>query len=265
MKCRDVEDLLAASNTRATGNLVPSVRAHIEQCKSCQEFARIVELPSADAQMDSSQIDRLQKMIVGDLRPVHPLLPSWVFLLAFALIFVGLTYLGVLYLGTYGWFVLMPGQKIAVFATLAASAALLAFSLVKQMVPGQKPLLRAGLLPISLFVLLCLVVASVFQIRVDPNFLRAGTACLRAGVPYAIPAALAFWLILRRGAILSPRLVGAMSGMLAGLVSTTVLEVHCPNLDVWHILVWHVGIALLGMITGLLIAIGGPTIRNRLS
>ena len=80
MKCRDVEDVLAASNTTGTGKLMPSVRAHIEQCKSCQEFARIVELPSGDAQMDSRQINRLQKMIVGDLRPVRPLLPSWVFL-----------------------------------------------------------------------------------------------------------------------------------------------------------------------------------------
>src|SRR5205085_11697944 len=110
MKCREVEDVLVTSNTRGTGNLTASVRAHIEGCKSCQEFARIVELPSADAQIDSSQIDRLQKMIVGDLQPVRPLLPSWVFLLAFALIFVGLSYLGVLYLGPYGWFVLMPGQ-----------------------------------------------------------------------------------------------------------------------------------------------------------
>lgn len=265
MKCRDVEDVLATSNTRGAGNLMPSVRAHIEQCKTCQELARIVELPSADAQIDSSEIDRLQKMIVSDLRPVRPLLPSWAFFLAFALIFAGLSYLGVSYLGAYGWFVLMPGQKIAVFATLAASAALLAFSLVRQMVPGQRSLLLAGLLPVSLFVLLCLVVASVFQVRADPHFLRAGEACLRAGVPYAIPAAFVFWLILRRGAILSPRVVGAMAGMLAGLVSTTVLEVHCPNLDVWHILVWHVGIALLGMITGLLIAIAGQAIRNRLS
>jgi hypothetical protein len=76
MKCRDVEDVLAASNARGTGNLMPSVRAHIEECKSCQEFARIVELPSADAHVDSSQIDRLAKMIVSDLRPVRPLLPN---------------------------------------------------------------------------------------------------------------------------------------------------------------------------------------------
>jgi hypothetical protein len=265
MKCRKVEEVLATSNTRGTGNVVQSVRAHLEECKNCQEFARIVELPSADAQIDPSQIDRLQKMIVGELRPVRQLRPSWVFLSVFALIFVGLSYLGVLYLGPYGWFVLMPAQKIAVFTTLAASAGLLAFSLVRQMVPGQKSLLRPGLLPVGLFVLLCLVVASVFQVRTDPHFLQSGEACLKAGIPYAIPAAFVFWLILRRGAILSLRVAGAITGMLAGLVSTTVLEVHCPNLNVWHILVWHVGIALLGLVAGVLVAVAGQAIRNRVS
>jgi hypothetical protein len=88
---------------------------------------------------------------------------------------------------------------------------------------------------------------------------------LQAGVPYAIPAGLLFWLILRRGAILSPRTVGAAAGMLAGLVSTTVLEVHCPNLNVWHILVWHVGIALSGLVAGLLIAVAGQVVRDRIS
>jgi hypothetical protein len=215
--------------------------------------------------MDSSQFERLQKMILDNPRSVRQLLPSWAFLLAFALIFAGLSILGVSFLGAYGWFVLMPGQKVAVIASLAASAALLAFSLVRQMVPGQKPLLRPAALPVSLFVLLCLVVASVFQVQADPYFLRAGGACLKAGVPYAIPAALVFWLILRRGAILSPRIVGATAGMLSGLVSTTVLEVHCPNLNIWHILVWHVGIALLGLAAGLLIAIVGQAIRNRLA
>jgi hypothetical protein len=244
---------------------MPSVRAHIDECKSCQQFGRIVELPSTDVQMDPSQIDRLQKMIVRDLRPVRPLRPSWIFLSAFALIFLGLSYLAVLYLGSYGWFVLMPTQRVAVFSTLAASAGLLAVSLVRHMVPGQKSPLRLGLLPIGFFVLLCLVVASVFQVRTDPHFLKSGEACLKAGIPYALLAAFVFWLILRRGAILSPRVTGAIIGMLAGLVSTTVLEIHCPNLNVWHILVWHVGIALLGSVAGVLIAMAGQAIQDRLS
>jgi hypothetical protein len=265
MTCREVEQALAMSNAKQTDILMQSVRGHIEDCESCRELVQAVELPFEDAQVSSGQIERLQAMIAGDLHPVRPLLPSWVFLLIFALIFVGLTYLGITYLGTPGWFVLMPVQKIAVLSTLAASASLLAFSLVRQMVPGEKPLLHTGLLPAGLFVLLCLVVASVFQIRTDPHFLRAGRACLQAGVPYAIPAGLLFWLILRRGAILSSRAVGAAAGMLAGLVSTTVLEVHCPNLNVWHILVWHVGIALSGLVAGLLIAVAGQVVRDRIS
>jgi hypothetical protein len=64
--------------------------------------------------MDSSQIERLQQIIVGDLRPVRPLSPSWVFLMAFAIVFITVCYVGVSYLGPNGWFVLMPGQKIAV-------------------------------------------------------------------------------------------------------------------------------------------------------
>jgi hypothetical protein len=265
MTCREVEEALAMSSARETDILMHSVRGHIEGCQSCRELVRAVELSFGAPQANSSQIERLQDMIIGDLHPVRPLLPSWLFLLIFTIIFAGLAYLGISYLGASGWFVLVPVQKIAVFTTLAASAALLAFSLVRQMVPGEKSLLGTGLLPILLFVLLCLVVASVFQGRTDPYFLRAGRACLQAGVPYAIPAGLLFWLILRRGAILSPRAVGAVAGMLAGLVSTTVLEVHCPNLNVWHILVWHVGIAALGLLAGLVIAIAGQAISDRIS
>jgi hypothetical protein len=133
------------------------------------------------------------------------------------------------------------------------------------MIPGQKARIRPELLPIGLFVLLCLVIAGLFQVRTDPTFLRSGEACFKAGVPYAIPAAFVFWLILRRGAILKPRAVGAIAGMLAGLVSTTVLEFHCADLNLWHILVWHVGLALLGLVAGLLVAAAGEAIRSRLS
>ena len=84
-------------------------------------------------------------------------------------------------------------------------------------------------------------------------------------MPCAIPAAFVFWLILRRGAILSPRVVGVTASMLAGLVSTTVLELHCPNFDVCHILVWHVGFALLGLVAGLLVATVGQAIGHRVA
>ncbi len=253
------------STAKDTGELRQTVRTHLEECQNCRGLARVMELPSGPVQIASSQVSLVQRMIIGKLQRVRPLLPPWVFLLAFVFTFIALSCLGVMHLGETGWLALMPMQRITVFTTLAASAALLSFALVRQMVPGQRSVLRSGWLPIGLFVLLCLVVASVFQTRTDPHFLAAGETCLKTGLPYAIPAALVFWLLLRRGAILSPGAVGAVAGMLAGLVSTTVLEGFCQNFDVRHILVWHVGISLLGMVAGWLIATIGEAIRRSLA
>jgi hypothetical protein len=63
-------------------------------------------------------------------------------------------------------------------------------------------------------------------------------------------AAVPFWILLRRGAVLSPRVTGAATGLLAGLAGTSTLEIHCPNLDVRHILVSHLGVAVLGAVAG---------------
>jgi hypothetical protein len=66
-------------------------------------------------------------------------------------------------------------------------------------------------------------------------------------------AAVPFWILLRRGAVLSPRVTGAATGLLAGLAGTSTLEIHCPNLDVWHILVSHLGVAVLGAVAGFIV------------
>jgi len=57
--------------------------------------------------------------------------------------------------------------------------------------------------------------------------------------------------VLRRGAILSPRTTGAAAGLLAGLAGTSMLEMHCPILDAWHILLAHLGVAILCALAGL--------------
>jgi hypothetical protein len=175
-------------------------------------------------------------------------------LLIFFLIFVVLTAVGIHHLGAFGWPVLTGLQKTVILTSLAASAALLSFSTVRQMTPGSRyPFSPALLLP-ALFVLLSLAVASVFQYENDPHFIRVGMGCLQAGIPYAIPALILFWFVLRRGAFLHPYLSGATAGMLAGLIGTSVLEVHCPILDMRHILVWHLGVCLVGLLAGLLAA-----------
>ena len=53
-----------------------------------------------------------------------------------------------------------------------------------------------------------------------------------------------------RGATLFPKLIGTVAGGLAGLVGLRVLEINRPNLNVFHILVWHWGVVLISSLAG---------------
>ena len=225
----------------------------------------MVQIPANYLQSSSSRIQHIQKVILEDLRPVRPLPPSWALVLAFGLVFAGVSYWGVSLVGAYGWMALNQSQRLALFAMLGASAVPLAVSLTQQMVPGQISWFREEWLPIAVSVSLSLTSLGVFPLHPDTRYSAASGSCFRTGFPYTILAGVVFWLILRQGALLSPRIVGATAGMLAGLVGTTVLEVYCPNHNLWHVVVGHFGIAFLGMIAGFLIAIGGQTVHRRRS
>ena len=97
--------------------------------------------------------------------------------------------------------------------------------------------------------------ASFFTVEDEDNFWAQGWVCLRSGALFGFLAAIPFWFLLRRGAILSPRLSGAATGLLAGLVGTTALEIHCPILDLAHILTWHLGVAILGAVAGFFVGV----------
>jgi hypothetical protein len=74
---------------------------------------------------------------------------------------------------------------------------------------------------------------------------------MKNGLAYTVPAALLLWMLLRRGAVLFPKLAGAAAGGLAGLVGLSVLEVNCTNVNVFHVLVWHWGVIVIGSVAGL--------------
>src|SRR5260370_7287792 len=77
-----------------------------------------------------------------------------------------------------------------------------------------------------------------------------GLMVIRNGLEYSVPTALLFWMLLRRGAILFPKLIGAAAGGFAGLIGLSVLEINCSNLNVYHILVWHWGVILVNLLAG---------------
>ena len=57
-----------------------------------------------------------------------------------------------------------------------------------------------------------IVIAVLFQFQHERNFWGNAWACIRAGTSIGALAAVSFWLMLRRGAILSPIMSGAATG-----------------------------------------------------
>jgi hypothetical protein len=212
---------------------------------------RVLQENSARQAPSQRGLGQIKAAVLQDLKPVKPLAPALAFLAAFGIIFLAVTVVGSFQLRAFGWGLLSIPQRVVVFASLAAGVGLLASSMVRQMFPGSKHLVSPRCLPVGVLALLTLGAATVFRPKVEFAFVSNGLSCLRAGLSYAIPGALLLWLILRHGAILSPKLTAATAGVFAGLIGLTVLEVHCPILNRYHILVWHMGVVLLSMLGGL--------------
>ncbi len=205
--------------------------------------------------------------MAANLRPVRPMAPKRYFFGALVGIFISFVAIGVYRMGAFAIAVMTPLETAAMLSALAIATGLLAYSLVNQMVPGSLHRIPPMLLLVGIAITLTITIAVLFQFQHERHFWLKCWGCIRAGTPIGILAAAPFWLVLHRGAILSPGMTGAATGLLAGLVSASVLEIHCPNLDAWHILASHLGVAivcaLVGLVTGLTSEIiGGCSVQR---
>lgn len=251
MTCRDMDDVISSRSGKSVLGSRPS--EHLVHCERCRSLTCLLDVSGDGFRPSKNQLMRIQADIAASLEPVQPLPPSRVFLFACAIIVLSLFTVGALLGGINGWSALNMAQRIVIFATLGVGAVLQASSMVRQMVPGSKHVIAPAALPIAILAALMLMIAATFRSQQESAFIAGGLMCMKNGLTYSIPAAFLLWLILRRGAILSPKLIGAAGGGLAGLIGLSVLEVNCPNLNVFHILVWHGGVALIGSLGGVLV------------
>jgi len=249
MTCRDMDGVI---NSRCGDSaLPPDAAEHIGRCERCREVMRVLVEGPEIRQPSESGVRLIHGSLLRDLRPVRPLAPSSAFLAGFAISFLAVAVVGSIQLHAYGWNVLSVSAKIVVLASLALGAGALALSMARQMRPGSKYSVSPNLLPAGVLLLVAAAMMAVFHSREEEAFVSSGLRCLSSGLKCAIPGAVLTWLWLRRGAAQSPRLMGATTGGFAGLIGVTVLEVHCPNLNLYHILVWHLGVLLLSVLGGL--------------
>lgn len=146
-------------------------------------------------------------------------------------------------------------ERSLVFPALGLLACLAAVSFVYQMIPASRLRISPGALPVLSSVALLAVLACLFRDYHTDHFFSAGIACLLTGLLHAIPAGLLSWLMLRRGFAVNPAAARLVAGTLGGLADVGMLELHCPNFQAAHILVWHTAVvpvsAALGSLLGL--------------
>jgi hypothetical protein len=248
--CRDMDDVISS---QSGDSLEPQSAEHLTHCEHCRGLTLMLDKADDELAPSESLLRRIKAAILGDLKPIRPLAPARILLIGSAIIFLSVVAVGALLLGMNGWSALSMVQRIVVFVTLAASAVLLANSMVRQMVPGSRNVFAPAMLLVSILILLLMVIAATFRSQPESAFLASGVMCMKNGLMYSIPAASLLWVILRRGANLYPKLIGAVAGGLAGLAGLSVLEVNCPNLNVFHILVWHLGVVIIGSLGGALL------------
>jgi hypothetical protein len=251
MNCRDLDRIMIEGDTGATSVFPPEAEEHLVTCFRCKEIVRALGVPDGEETGMSPALTRLASGLAADISPTQPMAPAGFYLTAFLGIFASIVSFGVFREGTRALSAMSLLQILSILGALGACAFLLASSLVAQMVPGSLHRFRPEFLPATVVVTLWVVAGALFQFGDATRFWVRGWACLRMGFPFALLAAGPLWAVLRRGAILSPRAAGAAAGLLAGLAGTSVLEIHCPNLDLSHILVWHVGVSVLCSLCGL--------------
>ena len=189
-------------------------------------------------------MNRVAESMRAGLRPVRPLASRSTYAVILSVILICAFGLAASSMVAYGWEEMGPKETTLVLVALGLGAAVCVRSLLKQMTPSGLYQVRPELLPTLVVGALALGSAVLFHFEREETFWSDAWICLKIGLSIAVPTAALVWLVIRRGLILSPVLTGGTAGVLAGLVGASALEVHCPNLDAWHILVSHLGVAV---------------------
>jgi hypothetical protein len=208
----------------------------------------------APQQVDPRVLERIRESIKPSLRPVSPLPPPWLMTLGLTAVCATISLAGAARSGFFGFAKMDLQERFLIFPVLTVLAVLAAVAFVRQMTPASRIRLSPGaLLALSSLALLA-VFGDVFRDHHVDHFVSAGIACLLTGLLYALPAGLLGWWLLRRGFAVKPVSAGLIAGTLAGLAGVGMLELHCPNFQAAHILVWHTAVvpvsAALGALVG---------------
>jgi hypothetical protein len=205
-------------------------------------------------------LQRIADSIKPSLRPVRPLPPAWAMTTGLVLVCAAVSLAGAARAGFIGFGKMNLLERLLIFPALILLAWVAGSEFVHAMVPGSRRRISPGaLLGLSSAVLLALFAFLFRDYQID-HFVSIGIVCLLTGFMHAVPAGLLAWLLLRRGFAVNAVSAGLIAGVLGGLAGVGMLELHCPNFQAAHILVWHTAVVPLSGAVG---AFVGWMLRSR--
>jgi len=205
-------------------------------------------------EVDPALLDRIAGSIAPSLGPVRPLPPAGVLVAGLVLICGAVALLGGILLGLHGIQRMSALERALIFPALGIFIGLAASACLSEIIPGSRRRIAPSVLLAAASLGMLSVFALLFRDYRTERFVSQGMACLTAGLALAIPAALGSWLLLRRGFAVNPTSAGMVAGTLAGLAGVTMLELHCANFEVPHVMLWHTAVMLVSAGAGALLA-----------
>jgi hypothetical protein len=204
----------------------------------------------APQQPDPRVLSRIGESLRTSMRMVRPLPPAWLITTGLVLTCASISILGAARAGFFGITKMNLLERSVVFPALILLACVAAVGFVHQMVPASRVRISPTVLLTLVCVALLAIFADLFRDYHTDHFFSIGIVCLVAGILHAVPAGLLCWLLLRRGFAVNPVSAGLIAGTLAGLAGVGMLELHCPNFQAAHILVWHMAVIPLSAALG---------------
>jgi hypothetical protein len=219
-----------------------------------EKIDRLLELaPSSELSPDLHR--KISGALTASLQPVKPMPAAHVLSGQFASIFLVFAAALIAMMGVTGFRTLDAWQALGIVAILAVGVSLFSLTLAWQIRPGSLQKIPAKLSWACFGVGFLTGAALLFPWRGAEAFVSRGWPCLLTGSAVAIPGGVLFWLLTRRGVPLSAGAFGGTLGAIAGLLGLTVLQFHCLYQNAAHLLLWHGGILVLSITTGLLVAL----------
>jgi Negative regulator of sigma F len=222
--------------------------------KMNEKIDRLLDLaPTPELSPDLHR--KISGVLAASLQPVKPMPGARVLAGQFASIFLVFAAALIAVMGVTGFRTLQAWQVLGIVAILAVGVSLFSVALAWQIRPGSLQRIPAKLSWACFGVGFLTGAALLFPWRGTEAFVSRGWPCLMTGSAVAIPGGILFWLLTRRGIPLSAGAFGGTLGAIAGLLGLTVLQFRCIYQDAAHLLVWHGGVLVLSITTGVLVAL----------